>query len=257
MEEIIKQAENNLLALEKNPYPGRGIVVGIDEKGENLIQIYWIMGRSPKSRNRIFIPGESQGSLKTALADPSLVGPDEDTSLIIYKAMDHALEVYAVSNGAQTSAALSFGALDDENGGLMNPKFIDDWEYEPDSPNFTPRITALTFLNNANPIIQMSLFKKSPWDKTCDYYFYKLAVPSLGLGYCITTYSGDGNPLPAFSGDPYLLPIKGNSAEKIGENFWNILNPENKVSLAVNKIDILTGVCEIKIFNKYQSNIKF
>jgi hypothetical protein len=219
------QAENNLLALKKNPYPGRGIIVGMDETGKYLIQVYWIMGRSENSRNRIFVI-EKNGVLKTAPFDPVKV---KDPSLIIYTAMAETLTHYAVSNGHQTLDALSIKGLGSS---------LEKWEYEPDNPNYTPRISALLEPRVFAPqIAELSLLKKSPFSDECDRYLYKLAIPDPGLGYCITTYNGDGDPLPSFTGDPYLLPLAG-GIEDIAQTIWDSLNKDNKVSLAVKFIEI-------------------
>jgi len=234
-------AEKNLLALKQNPYPGRGIIVGMDESGKYLIQVYWIMGRSENSRNRIFV-SEDNGVLKTAPFDLEKVS---DPSLIIYTAMAESLKGYAVSNGHQTTDCLDDGGLNCS---------LSKWQYEPDSPNFTPRISALIVPKIVPPqIAEMSILKKSPFSDQCDRYLYKLDISSPGLGYCITTYNGDGNPLPAFSGDPYLLPLVGNR-EKIARAIWNSLNPENRVSLAVKFINIENKKeTSITVINKHKT----
>jgi len=224
--ELKFQAKNNLLALKQNPYPGRGIIVGMDETGKYLIQVYWIMGRSENSRNRVFVI-EKNGVLKTSPFDPTKV---KDPSLIIYTAMAQAHKHYAVSNGHQTLDALSIQEGLDSS--------LEMWRYEPDSPNYTPRISALLELRISGPqIAELSLLKKSPFSDECDRYLYKLAISQPGLGYCITTYNGDGDPLPSFTGDPYLLPLAG-GIEDIAQTFWDSLNKDNKVSLAVKFIEI-------------------
>ncbi|MFA5000000.1 MAG: IMP cyclohydrolase [Patescibacteria group bacterium] len=223
--ELEIRAKNNLLALKQNPYPGRGIIVGMDETGKYLIQVYWIMGRSENSRNRVFVI-EDNGVLKTAPFDPAKV---KDPSLIIYTAMAEILTHYAVSNGHQTLDALSIKGLDSS---------LKKWEYEPDSPNYTPRISALLEPRVFAPqIAELSILKKSPFSDMCNRYLYKLDISSPGLGYCITTYNGDGNPLPSFTGDPYLIPLTG-GIEDIAQTFWDSLNKDNKVSLAVKFIEI-------------------
>jgi len=236
-----KQAESNLLALKANPYPGRGIIVGMDKSGKYLVQVYWIMGRSENSRNRIFVIEEG-GVLKTAPVDPTKV---KDPNLIIYTAMEETLTHYAVSNGQQTSDALSIRGLDSS---MMT------WEYESDPPNYTPRISAL-FIPRvfANPqTAEISILKKSPFNDHCDRYLYKLNMDYPGLGYCVTTYSGDGNPLPSFSGDPYLLPLTGD-INNVAKTIWDSLNEENRVSLAVKFIEIEKRETEIVVINKYEA----
>jgi IMP cyclohydrolase len=223
--ELETKAKNNLLALKQNLYPGRGIIIGMDETGLYLVQVYWIMGRSENSRNRVFVI-EENGVLKTAPFDPAKV---KDPSLIIYTAMVETFTHYAVSNGHQTLDALSAKGL-----GFS----LEEWEYEPDKPNYTPRISALLEPKIFAPqIAELSILKKSPFSKACDRYLYKLDISKPGLGYCITTYNGDGDPLPSFTGDPYLLPLAG-GIEDIAQTLWDSLNKDNKVSLAVKFIKI-------------------
>ena len=243
--DLKKLAYQNLAALAANPYPGRGLIVGLDEAGENLIQVYWIMGRSANSRNRIFIEDEDRvGVLKTAPANLSKV---QDPSLIIYTAMDYdeMTNFHVVTNGHHTGSVL--------RDGLENLAF--DWGYEPDAPNFTPRIGATAFFDDQdNHFAQLALLKKSPFfegnqaGEGTDFYFYELSIFP-GCGYCVTTYSGDGDPLPSFTGDPYLLPLSG-SIEDIAQTIWKALDPENRVSLAVKSIS-REGEIGLHIINKY------
>ena len=206
-------AENNLLALQQNPYPGRGIIVGLDESGKHLIQVSWIKGRSENSRNRIFVT-EDNGILKTEAFDPAKV---KDPSLIIYTAMAQTNTRYAVSNGAQTLDALSEG---------LNA-LTEKWQYEPDRPNYTPRISAIVEPKSFNKrTAELSLLKKSPFGAECNAYLYKLDISRPGFGYCITTYNGDGDPLPSFTGDPYLLPLTGD-IENVAQTIWDSLNADN------------------------------
>lgn len=239
-------AGNNILALAMNPYPGRGLVVGLDETGEYLAQVYWIMGRSPNSRNRVFKSGED-GRLYTEPADPSKVA---DLSLIIYNAM-HEMRAeskrYVVSNGDQTNTVV-------DEMGFFGCTSLDlalrERQYEPDSPNFTPRITAMSELfDDGRHRLEISVLRKSLFGDGCDRYAYDLDVAP-GFGYCVTTYTGDGDPLPSFSGDPILMPLVG-GIEKIANDYWAALNEENRVSLAVKMIEIAGGRSEILIINKY------
>lgn len=237
---FIDVSQENLLKLKNNPYPGRGIVVGLSSDSRYLAHIYWIMGRSFNSQNRIFVLDED-GSLRTQAFDQEKV---EDPSLIIYKAMSRSSRYFAVSNGHQTDDALSTYVLGME-------KALSSWKYEPDAPNFTPRITAVSSLRGkrVNPVY-MSVFSKSPLGNGCDRKFYSLNLNYPGIGYCVTTYIGDGNPLPSFSGDPYLLPITGN-IEEAAFNIWDNLNQDNRVSLAVRFINIKSGKSDFKIINKH------
>jgi len=243
MEKQKSQAKTNLVGLSENPYPGRGIVMGLDETGKNLVQIYWIMGRSANSRNRIFVK-DDENSVNTAPADASKV---EDASLIIYTAMkESSSSIFAVSNGHQTGDAI----------GMDFVTFINEWKYEPDHPNYTHRITGLIDIGTEkdNLFAGFIVLKKSPFSNRCNMSAYELDISEPGLGYCVTTYSGDGNPLPSFEGDPYLLPILGDIKD-VGKSIWENLNEENRVSLVVKFINIESQISSIEIINKYEAVI--
>jgi hypothetical protein len=248
------QAKGNLFNLSLNPYPGRGIVCGLDETGEFLVQVYWIMGRSENSRNRVFVcPHLFDGLLSTEAADPSKV---KDPSLIIYNAMNEVLlrndtVLYVVSNGSQTDDVAS----ETDPAMSLNDRLL-DFEYEPDEPNFTPRITATSSWDapvvSRDPWllnIEMSILRKSMWSNECDRLLYNINDVGKGYGYCFHTYACDGEPLPAFHGEPYLLPLQGD-ASQIASKFWETLDPDNRVSLAVKFIP-RDGPSHIVIINKY------
>jgi len=251
---ILRTAASNLEALTKNPYPGRGIVVGLDDSGQFLVQVYWIMGRSENSRNRIF--GNEGGRLFTEAADPSKV---KDPSLIIYNAMCETLspddgEISVVSNGHQTDHVKHAYFNGETLGRAMQPSVPEPdrpnvTEYEPDGPNFTPRITAVSSWMNGTAHVEMAILRKSPWNDACDRHLYEFGDIGKGFGYCITTYSGDGNPLPAFQGEPYLLPL-GGDANFIAGTYWDALNADNRVSLAVKFIP-KSGPSHTAIVNRY------
>lgn len=251
------QAEKNLLALKENPYPGRGIIIGTNETGKFLVQVYFIMGRSENSRNRIFI--EEEEEIKTFPLDPTKV---KDPSLIIYTAMadKHYSKdinggafdekgkqvhcVYAVSNGAQTKDMLE--------GGIKHSLL--KWTYEPDYPNFTPRIGArfVTFKDENPTIAEMAILKKSSTDDGCHKLFYRPPLTA-GFGHCITTYNGDGNPLPSFEGEPYVLPLSGRMKD-VARSIWDSLNEENRISLVVKFINPDTSLVMYQIINKFKSD---
>lgn len=245
MEEIMRLqrlADANLASLARNPYPGRGIVVGLDETGENLVQVYWIMGRSENSRNRVFKTDEAR--LFTEAADPSKV---QDPSLIIYNAMLKGMtpsSLGVVSNGNQTDDVAKLAHK------LDLYKVMQDWMYEPDKPNFTPRITAISMWLSGKAYAEMSIVRKSLWSNACDRHLYEINHLGRGFGHCITTYSGDGTPLPAFQGEPHLLPFVGDAGE-IAARYWLALNESNRVSLAVKFIS-KNGTSHITVMNKYQ-----
>jgi hypothetical protein len=152
---------------------------------------------------------------------------------------------FVVSNGHQTMAVIN-GPV---NTGIL--PLLKKWTYEPDEPNFTPRITASIFLGEdvENYKIEMAVLRKDGQNETC-LKIPHFVDPKPGFGYCITTYSGDGNPLPSFSGQPYILPLTGDISE-IMDTMWSTLDEDNRVSLAVKFIDITTGKSQIEVVNKY------
>ncbi len=238
-------AKANFLALSRNPYPGRGIVVGLDETSEHLIQVYWIMGRSENSRNRVFKADDQTGRLYTEAADASKM---KDPSLIIYNAMLEEWGYYVVSNGDQTDTVVKW--LGQPHGPFSLEPALMGRLYEPDEPNFTQRITAVSKIAlGRSQLILMSILRKSQFSGRCDRLTYELDV-NPGLGFCITTYSGDGNPLPPFRGDPLVMPLIGGMKD-VAEAYWEALNPENRVSLAVKWIEKFNGRSDIHIINKY------
>lgn len=246
MDKNFEKAELNATALKANPYPGRGIITGLDEAGKNFVQVYWIMGRSENSRNRIFVE-DGEGRVRTAPADPSKV---KDPSLIIYTAMDVVPDDYAVhvvSNGAQTDDVIQYEKYYSSLQGALEGQ-----KYEPDAPNFTPRITSICSIRDGDDYIEMSILKKSPFGDGCSRHFYRFDEFFPGLGYCITTYMKDGDPLPSFEGDPYLMPLKGNMGE-VARHIWSLLDQENRISLAVKFISMNDGGSKVEIINKYSA----
>lgn len=245
-EVTVTLAQRNFLALSLNPYPGRGIVAGLDETGQYLVQVYWIMGRSENSRNRVFKADNETGRLYTEAADPSKV---KDPSLIIYNAMrerGHFFDTldYIVSNGDQTDTVV------ESKGPLYLNRVLDGRSYEPDAPNFTQRITAVHSLWKERPFLQMSILRRSRLGDTCDSVSFAYSRLYPGYAHCITTYAGDGNPLPPFYGDPLLVPLIG-GMQDIAETYWAALNLENRVALAVKWIEIGNGRSDIHIINQY------
>lgn len=240
------QAERNFLSLAVNRYPGPGLIIGMNESEEYLIQAHWIMERDKNGRNRIFVCKNGK-EIKTEVADSSKTG---DTSLAIYTTMNNDSNNFVVSNGYQTEHMLSYCDSSFGMGGLIED---DDWDYqyEPDTPNYTPRITAIITLDT-KPFAEILILKKSQFSMACDKQLFRYDDFYPGMGYCVTTYSGDGKPLPAFKGEPYLLPLKGNITN-IAKRLWETLNEENRVSLAVKFIEIKTGKTSVKIINKYSA----
>lgn len=234
-------AEANLFALQGNQYPGRGIIIGRNQKDDHFVQVYWIMGRSENSRNRVF--ASSNGLVWTEPADPSKV---EDPSLIIYDAMSEKGGNFVVSNGSQTNTALRNLSC-----GNTFLESLEEHVYEPDAPNFTPRITGLCSLRPDNLFdVELAILRKSEWGDWCDRMLFQYDTIEAGFGFCITTYSGDGNPLPAFRGEPLVMPLSGD-IEEVAYTYWEALNQENKVSLVVKFIAPL-GRSNVYIINKHK-----
>jgi IMP cyclohydrolase len=239
-------AQANFQDLNQNPYPGRGIVAGLDEKGQHLVQVYWIMGRSENSRNRVFKADDETGRLFTEAADPAKV---KDPSLIIYNAMRQRgdwfnILDFVVSNGDQTDT------VTDSIGPLYLSRVLDGRTYEPDEPNFTQRITAVHSLWKERPHLQMSILRKSVFGAVCERCNFTYDYLCPGFGFGITTYAGDGNPLTPFRGDPLVMPLEGGMKD-IAQTYWDALNETNRVSLAVKWIEIGNGRSDIHIINKF------
>ena len=234
-------AAANLTALHSNPYPGRGLIVGQDRTGRNMIQVYWIMGRSENSRNRVF--EKEHDRVFTVAADPAKL---KDPSLIIYNAMERVGGNFVVSNGDQTDTVVS--AIQE---GRSLQSALQAREPEPDAPNYTPRITAVTSLRTTT-ILQIAIIRRPRFYASCERHYFTYDAMLHGYGLCITTYTGDGDPLPSFTGEPFLLPLKGKYIKEVGENIWNVLNENNRVSLAIKYIDRASGKSDIKLLNKYK-----
>jgi len=238
--EMKKEAERNLLwNLIKNSYPGRGIVVGLDETGEYMIQIYWIMGRSEGSRNRVLSCDD--GRVFTEAADPSKM---KDPSLLIYNAMRESGTQYVVSNGVQTDDIVRAGPAN-------FAAALYEYAYESDVPICTPRISATAWWSSqGQPRVNMSILRRSRWDLQCDRNFYEIRGFGAGFGFCMTTYASDGNPPPPFRGEPYLVPLPGKFCQ-IADMYWESLDTKNRVALAV-KFASQKGCSEIAIINEYE-----
>lgn len=224
-----------------NPYPGRGLIIGKSASGESWQQVYWIMGRSPNSRNRQF--GLEGVTLRTEPFDPSKV---EDPSLIIYEAMLELPNQFLVSNGDQTRTL-----HDGLAAGKTMKEALSTRDREPDAPNYTPRITGMLDLNGSEPEITLAILKANKIDPTfTDRHYYQPKVPTAGIGYGLTTYMGDGNPLPTFDVDPLLLPLAA-TAEETLELYWKNLDADNRISLAVKEIALDGTASRVIMKNKF------
>jgi len=234
-------AETNLEALSANPYPGRGIILGCSPNGESLVQVYWIMGRSEGSRNRIFV--EEDGFLKTKLWDESKA---TSPTLLIYYPMKHIGSAHIVSNGDQTDTI--YKAL--QHGGTFESA-LDTRTFEPDPPIYTPRISGLMDVTTPEKY-KLSVLKPMSGDpESVVRCYYNFATPAMGVGNCIHTYwiTAEGQPVP-FVGEPYLLPLF-DDIDETAQVYWDALDEDNRVSLAVKFIDISYGQFELRVINKH------
>ena len=228
--------------LESNEYPGRGIVIGRSADGKHAVTAYFIMGRSSNSRNRVFVK-EGEG-IRTQAFDPSKL---EDPSLIIYAPVRVLGCDTIVTNGDQTDTI-----YEGMENGMTFEQTLRCREFEPDGPNFTPRISGLMHVEGGAYDFSMSILKSNDGDPDCcNRYLFTYDNPKAGEGRFIHTYQHDGNPLPSFAGEPTKVDITGD-IDTFTNMVWNALNVDNKVSLFVRFIDIATGKYETRIVNKNQ-----
>ncbi len=235
-------ADAGIGLLRANAYPGRGIVIGMSPDSGHLIQVYWIMGRSENSKNRIFV--REGTSVKTEVFDAAKV---VDKSLIIYNAARIVKKSHVVTNGDQTDTIAEHIA---KNGTFESA--ISSRTFEPDAPNYTPRISGIADLGDTLHSYKLSILKSignNPNHVTRHIFAYEKPIP--GVGHCIHTYIRDGNPLPSFSGEPYLVSLF-DSIEETADFYWNLLNPDYRVSILVKFIDPGTGDFDIRIINKHK-----
>ena len=231
-------------ALEKElsatTYPGRGIVIGRSEDGKKAVTAYFIMGRSANSRNRIFV--EDGEGIRTQAFDESKL---EDPSLIIYAPVRVFGNKTIVTNGDQTDTI--YDLMDKQQ---TFEQSLRTREFEPDAPNYTPRISGIMHIENSGYNFAMSILKSNNGNPdSCNRYTFAYSNPQAGEGRFIHTYMGDGNPLPSFEGEPVPVSIKGD-IDAFTSLVWENLNEENKVSLFVRFIVIETGEYESRIVNK-------
>ena len=228
--------------LQQNSYPGRGIVLGRSEDGAYAVSAYFIMGRSENSRNRVFV--EDGAGIRTQAFDPSKM---VDPSLIIYAPVRVLGDYTIVTNGDQTDTV-----YDLMQAGKTFEESLRIREFEPDAPNYTPRISGLIDQSNNGFSSALSILKSADADpSSCQRYTFSYSNPIAGVGHFIHTYEGDGNPLPSFSGEPQKIAVSGD-IDAFTEMLWNSLNAENKVSLFVRYIDLKTKKTETRIVNKNQ-----
>ena len=226
--------------LSSTSYPGRGIIIGKTADGTKAAIAYFIMGRSENSRNRVFV--EDGEGIRTQAFDPSKL---EDPSLIIYAPVRVLGNKTIVTNGDQTDTV--YDLMKD---GLTFEQSLRTREFEPDAPNYTPRISGLLEFEDKAFTYQMSILKSNNGNPAqCNRYTFSYDNPVAGEVHFIHTYMGDGNPLPSYEGEPTLVNIP-NDMNEFADTVWNSLNNENKVSLFIRFVDLNTGNYETKIINK-------
>ncbi len=226
--------------LRGNAYPGRGIVLGKSANGKYAVAAYFIMGRSENSRNRIFV--EDGEGIRTQAFDESKL---TDPALIIYAPVRVLGNKTIVTNGDQTDTI--YEMMDRQQ---TFEQALRTREFEPDAPNYTPRISGIMHISQDSYHYAMSILKSNHGNPdSCQRFTYAYSNPAAGEGHFIHTYMGDGNPLPSYEGEPKLVEIP-DDMEAFTDLLWNSLNEENKVSLFVRYINIATGEYTSKIVNK-------
>ena len=226
--------------LKSNSYPGRGIVIGKTPDGLKAGAAYFIMGRSENSRNRVFVK-DGEG-IRTQAFEPSKM---TDSSLVIYAPVRVLGNKTIVTNGDQTDTI--YEGMDKQ---LTFEQSLRSREFEPDGPNYTPRISGILHIENGKFNYAMSILKSADGNPaSCNRFTFAYENPMAGEGHFIHTYIGDGNPLPSFEGEPKKVNIP-DSIEEFTNLLWENLNEENKVSLFVRYVDIATGTYETRIVNK-------
>lgn len=232
--------------LQGNSYPGRGIILGKSANGKHAVAAYFIMGRSENSRNRIFMV-EGDG-IRTQAYDESKC---TDPSLIIYSPVRVLGNKTIVTNGDQTDTI--YEAMDRQ---LTFEQALRARKFEPDDPNFTPRISGVIHLQNGSFNYALSILKSAEGNPaSCQRFTYSYENPIAGQGHFIHTYVGDGNPLPSFTGEPKLVSIP-DDIDGFTDLLWNSLNEDNKISLFVRYIDPETGDAVSKIVNRWGAEPK-
>ncbi len=226
--------------LQENSYPGRGIIIGKSPNGKYAVTAYFIMGRSENSRNRVFV--EDGEGIRTQAFDPSKLS---DPSLIIYAPVRVLGNDTIVTNGDQTDTIYELMEK-----GQTFEQSLRTREFEPDGPNYTPRISGIMHIEDGEYEYSMSILKSNNGNPdACNRYTFTYSNPVAGEGHFIHTYKCDGNPLPSFEGEPDMIKVK-DDMDEFANDLWSSLNEDNKVSLFVRYIDIETGKYESKIINK-------
>ena len=228
--------------LASNEYPGRGIAVAMAPDGRQMFIGYFIMGRSENSRNRVFDPVPERGGICTIAADPAKL---EDPSLIIYNPVLTLGKTHIVTNGDQTDTIFDLMSQGKSFADALRTR-----TFEPDGPNYTPRISAVVYADGS---YQMSILKSADGNgDSVQRYFFDYPQPVAGEGHFISTYKHDGNPIPSFEGEPLRFACPRTIGD-FAHGLWQNLNPDNKVSLFARVIDLDSGETGDMIFNKYDA----
>ena len=227
-------------ALYGNPYPGRGIALGCTADGERAVVVYFIMGRSENSRNRIF--AQTEDGIRTQAYDESKV---TDPSLIIYHPVRLLPNGFLiVTNGDQTDTLRDFIAQ-----GKCYRHALLTRTFEPDGPNWTPRISGILKPDGS---YNLSILKTANGDPSCcQRFFYEYEAPIPGWGHFISTYLTDGDPLPSFEGEPVRVEFMNETAQELADKVWAFMDPNNRVSLFVRTVHLKTGETDSVIINRH------
>lgn len=233
----------NLIALSKNSYPGRMVFIGLSDDGKYIVHIVVIMGRSPGSRNRVYRYNE-KWAVWTEVAD--LKKEKGNAELTIYNSMMQIDRLIVSGNGAQVGSIIEIN-----NNACADPEeILTAWDYEPDEPNWTPRITGWSQWEEVEWRHYLSVIRKNPNNTESIRKTHPVFLQP-GLGYYISTYLYDGNPLPPFTVNPVIVPFEGD-IENVGETIKSNINKENFVSCAVKYTDITTQETQVETWNKYK-----
>ena len=222
-------------------YPGRGIIIGKSADGKQAVMAYFIMGRSVNSRNRVFV--EQPGGIRTEAYDPSKM---VDPSLIIYSPVRTIDNKVIVTNGDQTDTIYNYVAE-----GASFADALRTREFEPDAPNFTPRVSAMATFENGDFSLDMAILRAGDaLGSCCHRVFWEMEKVEAGKGYFLHTYLKDGSPIPSFVGDPETVALDDASAKDFADALWAGLDADNKVSLWACTRDLETGAMESVIINR-------
>lgn len=235
------EASYNLSLLRRNPYPGRGIIMGLSEDGSMVVQIYWITGRRDTSRNRVIV--KENGTFRTDVFDKNKSDEDENFENYIYNAIRDFDGAHVVTNGNHTDTVISFLEKDRS---FENALATRDYEEDPLS---TPRISGLVRLDKS-PKFLFSVIRSDIQGNSIRRFFDRSHDVKPGTGFCVHTYDGEGENFGSFKRDPYVVPLRG-GVLKIAETYWNVLDKDNRVAIVVKGVDLKTGDISHRIINKH------